>query len=74
MKASPAEQDPAPGTVTGTTATPRATVGRVAAFLVVLALTAAVGWQAGRILEPPLPVPAVTHDHALTHDHIGQTP
>ena len=74
MNASPAEQDPAPGTATETAVTPRATAGRVAAFLVVLALTAAVGWQAGRIVEPPLPVPAATHDHAVTHDHIGQTP
>jgi hypothetical protein len=39
---------------------------RVAMFLAVLAVTAAAGWQAGRILEPPLPVPAITHDHAGT--------
>jgi hypothetical protein len=44
----------------------RSNAGRVAAFLAVLAITAAAGWQAGRILEPPLPVPAATHDHAGT--------
>jgi hypothetical protein len=37
---------------------------RVAMFLAVLAITGAAGWQAGRILQPPLPVPAVSHDHA----------
>ena len=42
----------------------RANAGRVAAFLAVLAVTAAAGWQAGRILEPPLPVPAATHGHS----------
>lgn len=41
----------------------RRNAGRVAAFLAVLAITAAAGWQAGRILEPPLPVPAATHGH-----------
>ncbi|HET6258331.1 hypothetical protein [Pseudonocardia sp.] len=55
MDASPAQ--PAPPSVT------RANAARVVAFLAVLALTAAGGWQAGRILEPPrpAPVPATTH-------------
>lgn len=58
MDASPVvEQQPAPGPSS------RATAGRVAAFLAVLALTAAAGWQVGSWLEPPLPVPAITHDH-----------
>jgi hypothetical protein len=39
----------------------------VAGFLAVLALIAAGGWQAGRILQPPLPTPASmttsTHGH-----------
>jgi hypothetical protein len=41
-----------------------ANAGRVAAFLLVLALTVAGGWQAGRILDPP-PPPASesTHGH-----------
>jgi hypothetical protein len=41
-----------------------ANAGRVAAFLVVLTLTVAGGWQAGRILDPP-PPPASesTHGH-----------
>jgi hypothetical protein len=45
-----------------------ANAGRVTAFLAVLALTAAGGWQAGRILEPPPPPapPAVT---TSTHGH-----
>ena len=60
MDASPVEQQSAPGP------TARATAGRVAAFLAVLALTAAAGWQVGSWLEPPLPVPAITHDHTGT--------
>jgi hypothetical protein len=60
VNASPVEQHPAPGPPA------RATAGRVAAFLAVLALTAAAGWQLGRVLEPPLPVPALTHDHSGT--------
>jgi hypothetical protein len=35
----------------------------VAVFLVVLALVAAGGWQAGRILQPPLPASVVTSTH-----------
>ncbi|GAA1205766.1 hypothetical protein [Pseudonocardia alaniniphila] len=41
-----------------------ANAGRVAAFLVVLALTVAGGWQAGRILDPPPPpAPDSAHGH-----------
>jgi hypothetical protein len=59
VAATPSAQDP-PLTL--------ANAGRVAAFLVVLALTAAGGWQAGRILAPPPPpapvsVPTSTHGH-----------
>ena len=43
-------------------------VGRIVAFLVVLALTAAGGWQAGRILEPP-PLPAPLPAGTFIHDH-----
>jgi hypothetical protein len=55
VAATPSVQDP-PLTL--------ANAGRVAAFLVVLALTVAGGWQAGRILDPP-PPPASesTHGH-----------
>jgi hypothetical protein len=55
VAATPSVQDP-PFTL--------ANAGRVAAFLVVLALTVAGGWQAGRILDPP-PPPAdeSTHGH-----------
>jgi hypothetical protein len=55
---------PQPTPVPATPAT--AVARRVAVFLAVLAVTAAAGWQAGRILEPPLPVHAITHDHTGT--------
>lgn len=61
MDASPTERQP----------TARANAGRVAAFLAVLALCIAAGWQAGRLVEPPLPVPATS---TTTHDvHSGMT-
>jgi hypothetical protein len=60
VDASPSEQPPSARANVGGAA------GRVAAFLAVLAITAAAGWQAGRMLEPPLPVPAVTHGHTGT--------
>jgi hypothetical protein len=48
---------------------PLAGTGRVAAFLVVLALTAAGGWQAGRVLAPPPPPPGTLPATTFTHGH-----
>jgi hypothetical protein len=42
----------------------RENAGRIVAFLAVLALSAAGGWQAGRILEPAVPVPTFEHGHS----------
>ena len=40
-------------------------LARVAAFLVALALVAAAGWTAGRVTEPPIPVPELPRPAVL---------
>ena len=61
MDASPTEKGPP--------AVARANAGRVAALLAVLALTAAGGWQTGRIFAPAPPPSASLPATTFTHGH-----
>jgi hypothetical protein len=47
----------------------RRSAGRIVAFLAVLVLDAAGGWQAGQILDPPVPIPTFEPASSSTHDH-----
>jgi hypothetical protein len=60
--------DPSP-TEKDRPAVARANAGRVAAFLAVLALTAAGGWQAGRVFAPAPPPQASLPATTFTHGH-----